>query len=69
MQYPKSKRKPSAKLSPFEHEELSELTSEERSVLFKNAIIEMGKMGILSPDQVKDYLANIDKWLIEILEN
>lgn len=63
-----SKRK-REQLSPEEHLELSEYTIDERNEMFRSAIEDMAKRGILSASQAKEYLVNIDKWLLEVMEN
>lgn len=55
-------------LSDFEFLEMRELTLEERNELFTRAIHEMVGKGLITPDEAKDYLKNINKWLMELLE-
>lgn len=77
MQYPKpkpSKRKRAdvssrnVKLSPQDYLDLLELTQTERAELFKAAIEDMASKGILAPKEAKEYLTNVEKWLLELLE-
>lgn len=56
------------KLTDYEFLEISEYTQEERVELFTRAIHEMVAKGLLTPAEAKDYLKNINKWLLELLE-
>ena len=62
-------KNPKFKLDDFEFLELKEYTHEELLEMFKWAIEDQAKKGILSPEDAKKYLTNIDLWLLELLEN
>ncbi len=55
-------------LSAFDYLELKEYDQNELLDLFNSAIYDMAKKGILNPVQTKEYISNIQKWLIEELE-
>jgi hypothetical protein len=57
------------KLTKKEIEEMCQLTDEELYVIFSQAIIEQGQLGITSPTETKRRLNNIRKWLLELLGN
>lgn len=57
------------KLDDLEFLEMREYTHEELLEMFKHAIEEQAARGILSPDDAKKYLTNIDLWLLELMEN
>lgn len=56
-------------LTDQEFLELTEYTHEELLEMFKWAIEDQAAKGILSPEDAKKYLTNIDLWLLELLEN
>jgi hypothetical protein len=55
-------------LSAYDRLEILEYTHAERVELFEKAIEGMAQDGILSSTEVKDYLKNISKWLLEEFE-
>lgn len=62
-------KKPQFKLTDHEFLELTEYTHEELLEMFKWAIEDQAAKGILSPEDAKKYLTNIDLWLLELLNN
>lgn len=62
-------KKDRKKLNDYEFLELKEYEKDELLEMFVMAICEMSDRGVLSPRDTKEYLANIQKWLIEELEN
>lgn len=62
-------RKNNYKLNNLEFLEMSEYSHQELLDMFKRAIEEQAERGIIGPEDAKKYLANIDLWLLELLEN
>lgn len=64
----KLKDGPNAKLSKQDYLEMSEYDHDELVKMFTNAIHDLAKKGLLSPEETKRYLKNINKWLLELLK-
>jgi hypothetical protein len=62
-------KNPKFKLTDHEFLEMSDYSHEELLKMFKWAIEDQAARGILSPEDAKKYLANIDLWLLELMEN